>query len=44
MSDTRTKFEQAIKEASQLPAPPERPASDHIQAAPRISVQAFCET
>src|ERR1700761_1055258 len=44
MSDTKKKFEQAIKEASGLPAPPERPSSDHIQAAPRISVQAFCET
>src|SRR5690242_1449851 len=44
MSDTRKKIEQAIREASELPAPPERPTSDHIQAAPRISVQAFCET
>src|ERR1700761_4898225 len=43
MSDTKKKFEQAIKEASELPMPPERPSSDHIQAAPRISVQAFCE-
>src|ERR1700748_2332655 len=43
MSDTKKKFEQAIREASELPTPPERPASDHIQAAPRISVQAFCE-
>src|SRR6201990_1201631 len=44
MSDTKKKIEQAIKEASELPMPSERPASDHIQAAPRISVQAFCET
>src|SRR5215475_6016317 len=44
MSDTKKKIEQAIREASELPAPPERPTSDHIQAAPRISVQAFCET
>src|SRR5262249_26432435 len=44
MSDTKKKIEQAIRQASELPTPPERPASDHIQAAPRISVQAFCET
>src|ERR1700760_2774672 len=43
MSDTKKKFEQAIKEASQLPAPPERPSSDHIQAAPRISGRACGE-
>jgi pilus assembly protein CpaE len=43
MSDTKKKIEQAIKQASELPTPPERPTSDHIQAAPRISVQAFCE-
>src|SRR5690348_11019485 len=44
MSETKKKIEQAIKQASELPTPPERPVSDHIQAAPRISVQAFCET
>jgi pilus assembly protein CpaE len=39
MSDIKKKLEQA----SDLPPPPARPANDHIAAAPRISVQAFCE-
>ena len=39
MSDIKKKLEQA----SDLPPPPVRPANDHIAAAPRISVQAFCE-
>ncbi len=37
MSDSQKK----IEEASDLPPPPS--ANDYIAAAPRISVQAFCE-
>ena len=40
MSDIKKKLE----EASNLPPPPARPENDHIAAAPRISVQAFCAT
>jgi len=40
MSDIKKKLE----EASNLPPPPVRPENDHIAAAPRISVQAFCAT
>src|SRR5262245_28301821 len=40
MSDLRKK----IEEASDAPLPPPPSANDYIAAAPRISVQAFCET
>src|SRR5262249_61753282 len=39
MSDIKTK----IEEASDSPPPPPPSANDYIAAAPRISVQAFCE-
>jgi len=40
MSELRKK----IEEASDAPLPPPPSANDYIAAAPRISVQAFCET
>jgi len=40
MSDKKKKMEQA----SDGPPPPPREANDQIAAAPRVSVQAFCET
>ena len=40
MSDIKKK----IEEASDTPPPPPPSANDYIAAAPRISVQAFCET
>src|SRR5215470_9376027 len=40
MSDTKKQ----IEEASDITPPPSPTANDYIAAAPRISVQAFCET
>jgi pilus assembly protein CpaE len=37
-------IQQKIEEASDAPPPPPPSANDYIAAAPRISVQAFCET